>query len=96
MGELGRKRVENPFMPIFDYSCPQCQQDFEFLLFKDGELPICPECGNRSVVRQPVSLFSCTATQLTKRLKTESEENMKRGMNQMKAEKLKKDRIKII
>jgi putative FmdB family regulatory protein len=89
-------RIGNPGMPLFDFTCLDCNCLFEFLILKNSELPICPECGSRSVARQSVSLFSCTATQLTKRLKSESEENMKRGMNQMRAEKLKKDRIKII
>ena len=83
-------------MPIFDFTCLRCDHEFEFLIIKDLGLPRCPECGSQSVVRQAVSLFSCLGVQLTKRLKLESEERMKRGMKQMKDEKFKKERIKII
>jgi len=83
-------------MPIFDFTCLQCKQEFEFLIIKDRELPHCPECGSRSIARQAVSLFNCTGVQMTKRLKLESEERMKRGMAQMKEEKLRKKPIKII
>ncbi len=83
-------------MPLFDYRCQNCANEFEFLIIKEREVPQCPECGSRSVVRQTVSLFSCTEVQMTKRLKLESEDRMKKGMQQMKEQKLKKERIKII
>ncbi|MBI4765071.1 MAG: zinc ribbon domain-containing protein [Deltaproteobacteria bacterium] len=83
-------------MPLFDFICRDCEQVFEFLLLKNSEPARCPECGSGSVVRQAVSLFSCTGIQLTKRLKMESEQQMKKGMKEMQEKKLKKERIKII
>ena len=83
-------------MPIFDFSCGRCGHEFEHLLFKERERPPCPNCGSKSVTRKTVSLFSCTGLKLTKQLKMESEERMKRGMKRMKKEKLRKDRIKIV
>lgn len=83
-------------MPIFDFNCRLCGHEFEHLILKDHDLPRCPECGSRSVDRKAVSLFSCTGVQMTKQLKFESEERLKKGMEQMKKEKLRKDRIKII
>ncbi len=83
-------------MPLFDFTCLDCQHEFEFLSLKHSEPPECPECQSRSVVRQAVSLFSCTGVQMTKRLKMESEERMKRGMKEMKGQSLRKERIKIL
>jgi putative FmdB family regulatory protein len=82
-------------MPIFDFTCRRCGHEFEHLILKDRELPRCPGCGSRSVTRMAVSLFSCTGVQMTKQLKFESEERMKKGVEQMKKEKLRKERIKI-
>ena len=83
-------------MPIFDFTCQKCGYEFEHLILKDCGLPRCPDCGSKSVTRVAVSLFSCTGTQLAKKLKLESEGTMKRGMEQMKKETLSKDRIKIL
>lgn len=83
-------------MPIFDFICHACGHEFEHLILKSGDSVRCPECGSGSVSRRSVSLFNCSGVQLTRQLKLDSEETMKRGMNQMKEEKLSKDRIKIL
>jgi putative FmdB family regulatory protein len=83
-------------MPIFDFACRGCGHIFEYMILKAGDLPHCPECGSESVSRRSVSLFNCSGIQLTKQLKFESEETLKKGMDQMKKEKLSKDRIKIL
>lgn len=83
-------------MPLFDFTCHKCGHEFEHLILKHADQPQCPNCGSKSVTRLAVSLFSCTGVQLTKQLKMESEERMKRGMERMKKEKLRKDRIKIV
>lgn len=31
-------------MPIYEYTCPKCESDFE-LLVRGAEKPACPECG---------------------------------------------------
>jgi putative FmdB family regulatory protein len=31
-------------MPIYEYRCPKCQNEFEELIFGD-EIPECPTCG---------------------------------------------------
>jgi len=32
-------------MPIFEYRCPACAQDFE-LLIRAADHPACPQCGS--------------------------------------------------
>ncbi|MCS7281378.1 MAG: zinc ribbon domain-containing protein [Desulfobacterota bacterium] len=32
-------------MPIFEYSCLKCGEEFECIIFKD-EKPECPKCGS--------------------------------------------------
>ena len=84
-------------MPIYDFTCKRCSAGFEDLVLKDTDRIQCPECGSRSVERITVSLFSCTGVQVTKRLKLDSEERMRTGMQQMKKQRLwEKDRIKIL
>lgn len=41
-------------MPIYEYSCPQCEAEFEELVFGD-EVPPCPKCGYVETVR----MISC-------------------------------------
>jgi len=83
-------------MPIFDYICKQCGQEFETFVLLDSDRIQCPECGSESVKKVPTSLFSCTGVQLTKRLKMESEEQMVKGQEWMSKQKLRKNRIKIL
>ena len=37
-------------MPIYEYRCDKCQNDFECLVF-GGESPCCPACNNEKVSR---------------------------------------------
>lgn len=83
-------------MPIFDYICRGCGEEFEALVFQDAERVACPECEGDSVYRIPVSLFSCTGVQLTKMLKMDSEERMNKGREWMKRQEIRRKRIKII
>jgi len=83
-------------MPIFDYLCNHCGFEFEKIV-REGENPgPCPKCGSQAVQKRMVSLFNCTGVQLTKRLKMESEERMKKGQEMLKKAPLRKDRIKIL
>jgi len=34
-------------MPIYEYICEKCGNEFELLIFKDEE-PECPSCGGKS------------------------------------------------
>jgi putative FmdB family regulatory protein len=83
-------------MPIFDYICRGCGEEFEALVFQDAERVACPECEGDSVDRIPVSLFSCTGVQLTKMLKMDSEERMNKGREWMKRQEIRRKRIKIM
>ena len=38
-------------MPIYEYSCEKCQNEFE-LLIRSDETPICPTCGGEKVHRE--------------------------------------------
>ncbi len=38
-------------MPLYEYSCSQCESDFELLVGFDEE-PECPECGNPKIEKQ--------------------------------------------
>lgn len=35
-------------MPLFEYRCAKCRQDFE-LLVRTGDQACCPQCGDRNV-----------------------------------------------
>ncbi|MFC1886004.1 FmdB family zinc ribbon protein [Thermodesulfobacteriota bacterium] len=83
-------------MPIFDFICKTCGNEFEGLVLNKTDKIHCPECESRLVHRTTVSLFSCTGVQVTKRLKLDSEERMNRGSRWMKKQNLRKSRIKIL
>jgi putative FmdB family regulatory protein len=38
-------------MPIYDYHCPACGQDFE-LLVRSSTTPACPHCASTELERQ--------------------------------------------
>ncbi len=37
-------------MPIYEYHCDKCDDDFEYLVF-GSELPECPTCANKDVAK---------------------------------------------
>ena len=46
-------------MPIYEYACPDCRKIFSFLSkrLKPKRKPVCPQCGNKKLVKQ-VSRFA--------------------------------------
>lgn len=46
-------------MPIFEYICTECKNEFEELVFSQDELPPCPKCGANKVTK----LMSACAVQ---------------------------------
>ncbi len=42
-------------MPIYEFRCNACKEDFEELVFKDGESVACPQCGSMKTEK----LMSC-------------------------------------
>ncbi|MFQ3675789.1 MAG: zinc ribbon domain-containing protein [Endomicrobiia bacterium] len=44
-------------MPIYEYKCKKCKNDFELLLYQ-GEIPVCPKCNSKDVEKK----FSVFAT----------------------------------
>ena len=36
-------------MPIYEYKCCDCCNDFEELVFAQDEKPACPKCGSKNV-----------------------------------------------
>jgi putative FmdB family regulatory protein len=40
-------------MPIYEYTCEKCGEEFEKLVFKSSTTPNCPKCGAGEVKRRP-------------------------------------------
>ncbi len=38
-------------MPIYEYQCSACGQEFEYLVFKSSEVPHCPACQSQKVTK---------------------------------------------
>lgn len=38
-------------MPIYEYKCNKCKEDFELLIYS-GEEPVCPKCGSKDLTRK--------------------------------------------
>jgi putative FmdB family regulatory protein len=39
-------------MPIYEYLCMKCNQEFEYLVFGSDDTASCPECNTDKVKRQ--------------------------------------------
>jgi putative FmdB family regulatory protein len=48
-------------MPIFEYRCEDCKEEFEKLVFGSQEID-CPNCGSRSVSKK-LSLFGMSGVE---------------------------------
>lgn len=48
-------------MPIFEYTCLDCGQDFETIVFKSSELVCCPECKKENLEKK-MSKFAFKGT----------------------------------
>jgi putative FmdB family regulatory protein len=46
-------------MPLFEYECRGCGQQFEYLT-RDGGTPVCPSCGDSNLQKQ-LSVFAVGA-----------------------------------
>lgn len=46
-------------MPIYEYKCAKCGNQFEELVFSQDEIPPCPQCGSEDVTK----LMSACAVQ---------------------------------
>ena len=44
-------------MPIYEFICPRCKNEFEELVFRQDEEILCPQCGCKKVERT-LSVFS--------------------------------------
>ena len=38
-------------MPIYEYICEKCGDEFEMLVFRSDE-PVCPSCGNKQPTKK--------------------------------------------
>ena len=38
-------------MPIYEYKCNECQNEFEELVSGQNDLPPCPKCGSAKVAK---------------------------------------------
>lgn len=36
-------------MPIYEYRCGQCDNEFELLILKTSPVPSCPSCGSQGI-----------------------------------------------
>ena len=41
-------------MPIYEYNCGNCGDDFECIVFRTDEPVECPKCGNKSAQEENV------------------------------------------
>jgi putative FmdB family regulatory protein len=83
-------------MPIFDYRCKNCGNEFESIVLRDTDKVLCEKCGSALLEKKTISLFTCTTMQLNKSLKLKDEQTIKQGQAWMAKQKQRKGRIKIL
>jgi len=52
-------RLQNMYMPLFEYACRGCSHHFEFLT-RSGQEPKCPNCAGEELEKQ-LSVFAVSA-----------------------------------
>lgn len=44
-------------MPIYDYACLDCGENFEALVLRNSDPPVCPRCQGKNLEQQ-ISMFA--------------------------------------
>ena len=44
-------------MPIYEFKCPDCNEEFETLVFRSDEQVACPKCNCNKVKRHDVRVW---------------------------------------
>ncbi len=52
-------------MPIYEYNCEKCGDDFECIVFRTDEPVECPKCGNKSPTKKMSSFGFSTGHKFT-------------------------------
>jgi putative FmdB family regulatory protein len=39
-------------MPLYEYNCPKCDNEFELLIRSSRDIPACPSCGTKKVEKR--------------------------------------------
>ena len=42
-------------MPIFDYRCKDCSEEFEFFILRSSDTPSCPQCSSLNLTKKTSS-----------------------------------------
>jgi putative FmdB family regulatory protein len=66
-------------MPIYDYNCTACGEQFELLVLK-GATPACPTCGSERIEQQ-VSAFAVSSIEMTKARVASAREKYRKSSN---------------
>lgn len=48
-------------MPIYEYQCLDCHQEFEKLVRASGPVPVCPQCGSATLQKKLSTFAAVTA-----------------------------------
>lgn len=83
-------------MPIFDFVCKICGNEFESIVLRDTDKVQCEKCGSALIEKKTISLFTCTEMHLNKTLRLKDEETIRQGQAWMAKQKQRKGRIKIL
>lgn len=60
-------------MPIYNYKCEKCNNEFELVVFDKDKVIVCPECESKSVVK----MFSSPTLKNRLRSKHHFDKNVK-------------------
>ncbi len=52
-------------MPIYEYKCENCGDDFECIVFRTDEPVECPKCGNKNPTKKMSSFGFSTGNKFT-------------------------------
>jgi putative FmdB family regulatory protein len=52
-------------MPIYEYKCENCKNEFEVFTFLKDEEPLCPSCGSKEVKKKVSNFQSSGGCKIT-------------------------------